>query len=85
MRVYTDDHVRPETWTQEAACATTNVDMWFAEHGDKATSVEAKRICRETCDVREQCLEYAMRTKPRDGIWAGYTVKSLQRLRRNRP
>ncbi|WP_396653537.1 WhiB family transcriptional regulator [Microbacterium sp. WCS2018Hpa-9] len=83
MRVYTDDHVRPETWMTAARCATTDPELWFPRHGDLPTAERAKKICRE-CPVRAQCLEFALRTNQREGIYAGYSPKSLERLRRNR-
>ncbi len=84
MRVYTDDHVRPETWMEGATCAQIGGDDWFPRHGDLLTAERAKNICRE-CPVRAQCLEFALRTNQREGIYAGYSPKSLERLRRNRP
>lgn len=84
MRVYTDDHVRPETWMSGATCATTDPELWFPKHGDLPTAEHAKRICREACPVRDQCLEYALRTNQQAGIWAGLSPKTLQRLRRER-
>lgn len=84
MRVYTDDHVRPETWMEGATCAQIGGDDWFPKHGDLPTTERAKKICRE-CPVRAQCLEFALRTNQREGIYAGYSPKSLERLRRNRP
>lgn len=85
MRVYTDDHVRPETWMQGATCAQIGGDDWSPKHGDLPTAERAKQVCREACPVRAQCLEFALRTNQREGIYAGYSPKSLERLRRNRP
>lgn len=84
MNVYTEAHLRPETWMVDAMCAQTDADAWFPDHGDKPTAERAKTICREACPVREQCLEYALRTEQQVGIWAGYSAKSLLRLRKKR-
>lgn len=84
IRVYSEDNLTPETWMRDAACATTNPELWFPLHGDKPTADEAKRICRETCPVQAQCLEFALRTGQSTGIWAGYSAKSLQAIRRRR-
>ncbi|MEV4777484.1 WhiB family transcriptional regulator [Microbacterium sp. LWH12-1.2] len=83
MRVYTDNNLRPEPWVRDAACATTDVDLWFPAHGDQPTADKAKRVCREVCPVREQCLEFALRTRQNSGIWAGYAERTLRSLRRN--
>lgn len=83
LRVYTDDNMRPETWMVDAECANTDPDLWFPAHGDLPTAERAKKICR-TCPVREQCLEFALRTGQTSGIYAGYSAKSLQALRRKK-
>ncbi|WP_396654917.1 WhiB family transcriptional regulator [Microbacterium paraoxydans] len=82
IRVYTDDHVRPESWMRGAMCAQIGGDDWFPKHGDLPTAERAKRICREACPVQAQCLEFALRTGQSTGIWAGYSAKSLQAIRR---
>lgn len=84
LRVYTDDNLRPETWMRDASCAQIGGDDWFPQHGDLPTAERAKQVCRG-CPVRAQCLEFALRTKQRDGIWASYSPKSLERLRRRTP
>lgn len=80
LRVYTDNNVRPEPWMVNAQCATTDPNMWFPDHGDLPTAERAKNICR-TCPVRQQCLEFALRTEQQTGIWAGLSPKSLRTLR----
>ena len=39
---------------------------------------EARRICRQ-CDVRKECLDYALSFPPSDlhGVWAGLTPRQL--------
>jgi WhiB family redox-sensing transcriptional regulator len=44
---------------------------------------EAKAICA-TCPVHEQCLEYALETRPADGVFGGLTVTERHRLIRRR-
>lgn len=84
MNVFTESYITPEPWTQQAACATSAPDAWFPESKDESTAREAKRICRDSCPVRAECLEFALRTKQSSGIWGGYVAKSLQRLRKER-
>ena len=43
----------------------------------------AKAICA-TCPVREQCLEFALETRPGDGVWGGLTGQERHRLIRRR-
>jgi WhiB family redox-sensing transcriptional regulator len=44
---------------------------------------QAKAICAG-CDVRTQCLEYAVRTHKDAGIWGGMDEDERRRLRRSR-
>ena len=48
---------------------------WFPERG--ATLEPARRICAR-CLVRTECLDYAMTTVQRDGVWAGTSAKQRQ-------
>ncbi|MEV5747162.1 WhiB family transcriptional regulator [Actinoallomurus sp. NPDC052308] len=51
------------------------------EHPDARTAREdvAKDVCA-TCPVQLACLEYAIRTKPARGIWAGATAEEIAEL-----
>jgi WhiB family redox-sensing transcriptional regulator len=42
---------------------------------------EAKRIC-SGCEVRAECLEYALAHDERFGIWGGLSERERRRLRR---
>ena len=43
----------------------------------------ALRIC-DGCPVRQQCLDFAMRSGEKDGIWGGTTPEERVRTRRAR-
>jgi hypothetical protein len=51
------------------------------EHPDARAAREdvAKDICA-TCPVQVACLEYAIRTKPAGGVWAGLTADEIAQL-----
>lgn len=51
------------------------------EHLDARAAREdvAKDICA-TCPVQLACLEYAIRTRPTGGIWAGLTAEEIAQL-----
>lgn len=70
-----------DDWRLRAACAhyVLDPDVFFPEHGDKATASTAKRVCY-TCPVREECTQEAIRLGA-EGIWGGYTEKSRQVIR----
>ena len=69
-----------EPWMSDALCAETAPELFFPEKG--ASSVAAKKLCA-ACDVREQCLEYALSNNLLDGIYGGLSPKERARLRRS--
>jgi WhiB family transcriptional regulator, redox-sensing transcriptional regulator len=74
-----DDDER--AWMADAACATADPDAWFPEKGEN--SFAAKRICR-ACEVRPECLEYALSRNERFGTWGGKTERERRALQRQR-
>ena len=74
-----DDYYRwcPPDWTERALCAEVDPEIFFPEKGG---SVRApKRICAG-CEVRAQCLDYALEHEERFGIWGGYTERERRKL-----
>jgi hypothetical protein len=64
-------------------CQTTDFELWFAEHGDSASTYAAKRLC-QTCPVITECLAYALVSKEPHGVWGGMTAKERSQFRGNR-
>lgn len=60
--------IRRQGWRGRAACRDVDPDLFFPELGGSAQ--DAKAVCAE-CPVRAQCLEYALATGQRFGVWAG--------------
>jgi len=56
------------SWQERALCAQTDPEAFFPEKG--GSTREAKRVCL-SCDVRSECLEYALAHDERFGIWGG--------------
>lgn len=70
----------PLGWFEDALCAQTAQEMFFPTKG--GSTKDAKRICG-ACDVKAQCLEYALSLEDNpDGIWGGTSVQERRRLRR---
>ena len=69
----------PLAWQQHALCAQTDPEAFFPEKG--GSTREAKAVCR-SCQVREECLEYALANDERFGIWGGMSERERRRLRR---
>ena len=67
-----------ESWRLDALCAETDPEAFFPEKG--GSTREAKRVC-VGCDVRAECLEYALASDERFGIWGGLSERERRRLR----
>ncbi len=75
-------------WQDHAACRDYDNVLFFGEEGEselekQAREARAKAIC-QTCPVREPCLEFAMETNQKYGIWGGLTDKERASLKRRR-
>jgi WhiB family redox-sensing transcriptional regulator len=68
-------------WQDDANCKGANADLFFPERG--ASTRAAKAICRE-CQVRAECLEFAITTGEKFGIWGGMSERERRRVRRDR-
>ena len=66
-------------WMEEAKCLDADPEAFFPEKG--GSTREAKRICG-VCEVREECLEYALGNDERFGIWGGLSERERRRLKR---
>ncbi len=73
--------VTKEGWYVKANCMGVNPDLFFPERG--ASTREAKTVCKG-CVVKEDCLEYALKTGERFGIWGGMSERERRKLRRER-
>ncbi|MFR9729485.1 WhiB family transcriptional regulator [Saccharopolyspora sp. MS10] len=65
-------------WFGSALCAQTDPDAFFPEKGQSGRL--AKRICA-SCEVREQCLRYALDRGEHSGIWGGLNESERRELR----
>jgi len=66
-------------WQERALCAQTDPEAFFPEKG--GSTREAKRVCT-TCEVRVECLEYALDHDERFGIWGGLSERERRRLKK---
>lgn len=74
-----DDAEDALAWQSDALCAQVDPEAFFPEKG--GSTRDAKRICTQ-CDVKEQCLNYALEHDERFGIWGGLSERERRRLRR---
>lgn len=76
-------------WQDRAKCAAVgaNPDIFFPDSEEgrggayAQAKAEAKAICR-SCPVRDQCLQFALATRQKFGVWGGYTPKERRALQR---
>jgi WhiB family transcriptional regulator, redox-sensing transcriptional regulator len=66
-------------WQTDALCAQTDPEAFFPEKG--GSTRDAKKVCG-ACNVRAQCLEYALSNDERFGIWGGLSERERRRLRK---
>jgi WhiB family redox-sensing transcriptional regulator len=66
-------------WHEQALCAQTDPEAFFPEKG--GSTREAKRVCL-SCDVRTECLEFALMNDERFGIWGGLSERERRRLKK---
>lgn len=68
-------------WMSVGECAERPPSLFFPSDG---VGVEvARRICAG-CQVREQCLEYALKNRIDHGVWGGASERERRRILRRR-
>ena len=67
------------SWQERSLCAQTDPEAFFPEKG--GSTREAKKVC-VSCDVRPECLEYALEHDERFGIWGGMSERERRRLKK---
>ena len=67
------------SWQERALCAQTDPEAFFPEKG--GSTREAKKVC-VSCEVRSECLEYALAHDERFGIWGGLSERERRRLKK---
>ena len=68
-------------WHSEAACTGLDVDLFFPNRGEP--SEPAKAVCAG-CAAREPCLDFALTSTEKFGIWGGESERSRRGIRKRR-
>lgn len=74
-----EDDDGPLSWQERALCAQTDPEAFFPEKG--GSTREAKKVCG-SCEVRSECLDYALENDERFGIWGGLSERERRKLKR---
>ena len=81
MQRITTKLLQPVEWQASARCSEVDPEIFFPERG--GSSKAARAVCNK-CDVRMQCLEYALNNKEQFGIWGGTSERERRKLRKER-
>jgi WhiB family transcriptional regulator, redox-sensing transcriptional regulator len=68
------------SWQERALCAQTDPEAFFPEKG--GSTRDAKKVC-VSCDVRGECLEYALEHDERFGIWGGLSERERRKFKKD--
>lgn len=68
-------------WLLLGACRGSDPAVFFPTRGE--TTDEAQEACR-ACDVRSECLEYAIAHRIEHGTWGGASERERRRIIRAR-
>ena len=69
------------SWRQAAACQGVDPEVFYPFSDEEAGA--AKAVCGR-CPVRQPCLEFALTSRERDGVWGGATERERRRMLRQR-
>ena len=76
------------SWLDGAACAGMDAQLFFGPDGERPQEREmreakATAVCAR-CQVRAQCLDYALRNSVKHGMWGELNQEERARERRRR-
>lgn len=66
-------------WQERGLCNQTDPEAFFPEKG--GSTKYAKRIC-SLCEVKADCLEFALAKDERFGVWGGLSERERRKIRR---
>jgi WhiB family redox-sensing transcriptional regulator len=71
-------------WRAAGACASADPDLFFPVSAIGIAAAQADQACRicAGCQVRRQCLQFAMDQGEMEGIWGGTTPEERVHARR---
>jgi WhiB family redox-sensing transcriptional regulator len=83
VTVSLSDREKRWDWRDDAQCREVPPELMWPGDGDNWGARDAKAVCHR-CDVRTQCLEWAVEHYENEGIWGGMTPRERMTIRRQR-
>lgn len=82
---FPDIDITPMAWADDAACVSVGSAIFYPPKGALSNSfyAQARAVCN-TCTVAAQCLEYALETDERHGMWGGASPEQRDRILKER-
>ena len=71
-----------DEWKLRGRCAEVDPEVFFPESGHKSLD-DAKRVCGR-CEVQRECLEWALATDERYGVWGGVSEGDRYKMKKKR-
>jgi len=73
--------LRELEWRKLGACRGLDAAIFYPDDDDEALT--AKEVCTG-CGVRAACLEHALSSREKAGVWGGATERERRRIIRQR-
>ncbi len=70
-----------DDWRDQSACLGLDPLIFYPATDEEASDAQA--VC-SGCEVKGDCLEYALARREKDGVWGGATEKDRRRMIRQR-
>ncbi|MDA2954234.1 MAG: WhiB family transcriptional regulator [Actinomycetota bacterium] len=67
------------SWRAKGACQGLNPDIFYPDSEENCE--QALSICK-TCEVRIACLNYALESREKQGVWGGASARERRKLLR---
>lgn len=74
--------LQPPEFTEQALCAQTDPERFFPDKG--SSSRPAKNVCLR-CEARVECLQWALSTGQKWGVWGGKSARERRKMKSDRP
>lgn len=70
-------------WHLLGLCRGSDPGVFYPSPDDDSEADAAKAVC-DSCPVRQPCLEFALNTREKHGVWGGLTERERRRVLRQR-